>query len=89
MQLKMSSVGRDAAGQFIDEYLDTYIALSGQSDARDNLIKEIMAAAASRAALSSEFVPALAVKKRLANALGKHNKAAKAADEEEDEEDEE
>ena len=57
-------------GQFIDEYLDTYIALSGQSDARNNLVKEIMAAAASRAALSSEFVPAIAVKKRRANALG-------------------
>ena len=50
-----------------------------------------MAAATSRAALNSElFVPAIVVtKKRLANALGKHNKAAKAADEEEDEEDEE
>ena len=45
-----------------------------------------MAAAASRAALNSEFVPAIAVKKRLANAPGKHNKAAKAAEEEEEEE---
>ena len=40
-------------GRFIDEYLETYKSLSGQSAARNRLVKEIMAAAGIRAPPSS------------------------------------
>ncbi len=73
-------------GQFIDEYLETYKALSGQTSARDNLVKEIMAQAKTRSALASNQVPASAVKKRLGIALAKANKKAKKAEMEAQEE---
>ena len=73
-------------GQFIDEYLPTYTALSGQATARDNLIKEITKAASTRAALLSEAVPLKSVKKRLANALTKKNRKEKLEAVEEEEE---
>ena len=72
--------------QFIDEYLPTYTALSGQATARDNLVNEIMKAASTRSALMSEGVPQRSVKKRLGNALAKKNRKEKLEAEEEEEE---
>ena len=66
-------------GRFIDEYLETYKSLSGQSAARNRLVKEIMATAGTRAALESADIAAVAVKKRLANTLAKTNKKQRAA----------
>ena len=66
-------------GRFIDEYLETYKSLSGQSAARNRLVKEIMATAGTRAALESADIAAVAVKKRLANTLAKTNKKHRAA----------
>ena len=73
-------------GQFIDEYLDTCMQLSGNSQARLRLVKQILAAASAREeSLESAGVSEKAVLKRLANALVKSNKAIAMAAYDEDE----
>ena len=69
-----------AYGQFIDEYLDTFISLSGNAAGRKRLVTEIMKTAESRAeSLQSTDVKADSVMKRLGNALAKKNRLEKQA----------
>ena len=76
----------DLARDFIDEYLDTYMQLSGNSQARLRLVKQILAAASAREeSLESAGVSEKAVLKRLANTLVKSNKAIAMAAYDEDE----
>ena len=71
----------DLARDFIDEYLDTYISLSGEPKARARLYLEILAQSQTRKeTLDSEGWDVPLIQKRLQNALAKKNLAARRAE---------